>query len=148
VLSLAEAVAGALLWKRERRQRRRAEQAARDSRERSVEIQRLAREAAVDPLTALANRRAAAIPIERIRRGVEAAPITLGDGSSFTVTATFGVAQHLAGIREEDLLAAADQALYAAKRGGRNRAGRGGGAQNRRFDADRLVPGSGLVCIQ
>ena len=43
------------------------------------------------------------------------------DGEVVTVTCSFGVAQHLAGAGEQELFAAADRALYRAKREGKNR---------------------------
>jgi len=43
------------------------------------------------------------------------------DGEVVNVTCSFGVAQHRAGGNERDLYAAADQALYRAKRNGKNR---------------------------
>jgi diguanylate cyclase (GGDEF)-like protein len=59
---------------------------------------------------------------ERIRMALERRRIVLEDGSVISVTASFGVAslpEQAAG--REQLVAAADQALYAAKRSGRNR---------------------------
>jgi diguanylate cyclase (GGDEF)-like protein len=43
------------------------------------------------------------------------------NGSVVNVTCSFGVAQHQAGLDERELFAAADRALYRAKREGKNR---------------------------
>ena len=43
------------------------------------------------------------------------------DGEVVFVTCSFGVAQHRGGGDERDLFAAADRALYRAKREGKNR---------------------------
>jgi diguanylate cyclase (GGDEF)-like protein len=58
---------------------------------------------------------------ERLRSELEAATITLSDGRGLQVTASFGVA--IKGDLEgpEELVAAADEALYEAKRNGKNR---------------------------
>ncbi|OHX18710.1 GGDEF domain-containing protein [Chromobacterium sphagni] len=58
---------------------------------------------------------------ERLRASLEASPLALASGPTLTVTASFGVAT----LNEdrptlESLLAAADRALYTAKRQGRN----------------------------
>ena len=63
----------------------------------------------------------AAVRAEQLRQALAATPIPCG-GLALSVTASFGVAtfmQH--GQRGDELIAAADKALYAAKRGGRNR---------------------------
>ena len=58
---------------------------------------------------------------ERLREAIAAAPLR-HDGLDISVTASFGVASHPRSVREsEALLGAADEALYAAKREGRNR---------------------------
>jgi diguanylate cyclase (GGDEF)-like protein len=58
---------------------------------------------------------------ERAREMIEARRLLAPDGSELTVTASFGVAS-FPEVRElGDLLAAADSALYAAKRDGKNR---------------------------
>jgi diguanylate cyclase (GGDEF)-like protein len=57
---------------------------------------------------------------ERVREGFEAAGIVCEDGAVDT-TVSIGVAGGPAGTELEVLLAAADTALYQAKRGGRNR---------------------------
>jgi diguanylate cyclase (GGDEF)-like protein len=60
---------------------------------------------------------------ERIRRTIESLPVRRVDGGgSLSVTASFGVADapYTASDRAS-LIAAADAALYAAKRGGKNR---------------------------
>lgn len=58
---------------------------------------------------------------ERLREAIAAAPLR-HDGLEIAVTASFGVASHPRSVRDSDgLLGAADAALYAAKREGRNR---------------------------
>jgi diguanylate cyclase (GGDEF)-like protein len=58
---------------------------------------------------------------EQLRRALEAAPVPYG-ASLIPVTASFGVATFPHNGRTGDeLIAAADHALYAAKEGGRNR---------------------------
>lgn len=57
---------------------------------------------------------------ERLRRAIEARPVRV-DGRELRVTASFGVAIYPASVTSRDeLLAAADRALYIAKRDGRN----------------------------
>jgi diguanylate cyclase (GGDEF)-like protein len=58
---------------------------------------------------------------ERLRIALETTPVELPDGTSLQVTASFGV-----GLKDElssadELVAVADEALYAAKRAGKNR---------------------------
>jgi len=73
-----------------------------------------------------ADTESAAQLAERIRAAVMAAPIALGEGD-LSVTISIGVASLPPnGGTGPALLAAADQALYAAKRGGRNRVERAG----------------------
>lgn len=64
----------------------------------------------------------AAISLERIRSHFEKITFENADGSTFSLSATFGIADLTSGIHDEkDLLEAADQALYYAKENGRNR---------------------------
>jgi diguanylate cyclase (GGDEF)-like protein len=58
---------------------------------------------------------------ERLRVALEAATIELPNGGELTVTASFGVAIKGDLERAEQLIAAADEALYEAKRAGKNR---------------------------
>jgi diguanylate cyclase (GGDEF)-like protein len=59
---------------------------------------------------------------ERIRAALESSPATTDGGVELRVTASFGVAVLQPDDREpEQLIDRADRALYAAKRGGRNR---------------------------
>jgi diguanylate cyclase (GGDEF)-like protein len=57
---------------------------------------------------------------ERARRALEESSTAL-DGAQLSVTASFGVASHRPHTELADLIEAADGALYAAKRAGRNR---------------------------
>ena len=68
-----------------------------------------------------ADGESAAVLAERIRAAVMAAPVSIGE-EELSVTISIGVAALPPnGCTGPELLAAADQALYAAKRGGRNR---------------------------
>ena len=58
---------------------------------------------------------------ERLRADLEGATIALPNGGELSVTASFGVAVKGELERPEDLVAAADEALYEAKRNGKNR---------------------------
>jgi diguanylate cyclase (GGDEF)-like protein len=58
---------------------------------------------------------------ERVREGLAERLLTASDGTKFRVTASFGVASHPPVGTAEELIAAADAALYDAKRGGKNR---------------------------
>jgi diguanylate cyclase (GGDEF)-like protein len=58
---------------------------------------------------------------QRLRGDLEAATIELPDGGELKVTASIGVAVKGGLDRAEKLVAAADEALYEAKRGGKNR---------------------------
>jgi diguanylate cyclase (GGDEF)-like protein len=58
---------------------------------------------------------------ERIRKAIEATTVEIEDGVELAITASFGVASMPPATSADDLLAAADEALYAAKSAGRNR---------------------------
>jgi diguanylate cyclase (GGDEF)-like protein len=58
---------------------------------------------------------------ERLRSELEATTVTLPDGREIQVTSSFGVAVKANLDGPEDLVAAADEALYDAKRNGKNR---------------------------
>jgi diguanylate cyclase (GGDEF)-like protein len=58
---------------------------------------------------------------EKLRRNLEELLVTTPDGSPFQVTASFGAACFPAQSSVEELVAAADAALYEAKRTGKNR---------------------------
>jgi diguanylate cyclase (GGDEF)-like protein len=58
---------------------------------------------------------------DRLRTDLEAAKFELPDGSEISVTGSFGVAVKGTLERPEQLIAAADEALYEAKRNGKNR---------------------------
>ncbi|MCC6237908.1 MAG: GGDEF domain-containing protein [Dehalococcoidia bacterium] len=66
--------------------------------------------------------RAAMFVGERLRQGVEKLDVRDDEGKRLTITASFGVAEYdpLKHEGPEPLIAAADEALYEAKRGGRN----------------------------
>jgi diguanylate cyclase (GGDEF)-like protein len=74
--------------------------------------------ALVLPGTNLTGARALA---EKIRKSLEELPFTTPEGASFRVTASFGAACFPAQPTVENLVAAADAALYEAKRTGKNR---------------------------
>jgi len=59
--------------------------------------------------------------VERIRQRLEAVVFTTEKGQQYGVTGTFGIAELRPGMSGADLLELADQALYRAKRLGRNR---------------------------
>ena len=63
----------------------------------------------------------AVVALERLRETLEARPVMLAGGKSLPVTASFGIAEMMAGIPVEEVIARADAALYSAKRLGRNR---------------------------
>ena len=58
---------------------------------------------------------------ERLRVALETAPVELPNGKSLQVTASFGVALKDELPSADELVAVADEALYAAKRAGKNR---------------------------
>lgn len=59
--------------------------------------------------------------LERLRRVIEASPVTLSDGTELPVTASIGAAPMTKQRTVEQIIEKADRALYAAKEGGRNR---------------------------
>ncbi|MBI2897139.1 MAG: diguanylate cyclase [Deltaproteobacteria bacterium] len=68
------------------------------------------------------DRKGAALLAERIRRELEGQPLVI-DGGKLRVTCSLGMATYPLDAEEKaDLVSRADQALYQAKRGGRNRA--------------------------
>ena len=58
---------------------------------------------------------------ERLRVALETTPVELADGKTLQVTASFGVALKDELSSADELVAVADEALYAAKRAGKNR---------------------------
>jgi diguanylate cyclase (GGDEF)-like protein len=63
----------------------------------------------------------ARIAAERVRRGIADAAFSVSDGGILRVTASVGMSSSSASWTTEALLAGADEAMYAAKAGGRNR---------------------------
>ena len=62
-----------------------------------------------------------ALPIiDRLRRGLAELPIVLDDGTRLAITGSFGIAPLSASLPVETSIAHADDAMYAAKRAGRN----------------------------
>lgn len=59
--------------------------------------------------------------IERVRKEVANSPININETDTVNITASFGVAGYRPGDTQENLLKRADEALYRAKQGGRNR---------------------------
>lgn len=59
--------------------------------------------------------------LERLRAELAACSIKLEDGKSINVTSSFGVAEMLPGTGVDKTIESADQALYCAKKQGRNR---------------------------
>lgn len=66
------------------------------------------------------------VVLERLRCEIAATPVRLPDGSAVRVSASFGLVEAAPGQDVLDLLKRADDALYEAKRGGRNRVVRSG----------------------
>jgi diguanylate cyclase (GGDEF)-like protein len=62
---------------------------------------------------------------QRLRKDVAGARVPLADGGDLGVTASFGLAAKSEFKRAEEMIAAADQALYDAKRRGKNRVATG-----------------------
>jgi two-component system, cell cycle response regulator len=58
---------------------------------------------------------------QRLRKDIAGARVQLPDGSDFGVTASFGVSEKNGFQRAEEMIAAADRALYDAKNRGKNR---------------------------
>jgi diguanylate cyclase (GGDEF)-like protein len=58
---------------------------------------------------------------ERIRATLAGRAILTPDGAAVRVTSSFGLASHVPGMSEIELVTAADSALYAAKRAGKDR---------------------------
>ena len=58
---------------------------------------------------------------ERIRKAVEAARMEGGKGEAFGITISLGLSSYQAGEEAEPLISRADDALYRAKKNGRNR---------------------------
>jgi diguanylate cyclase len=58
--------------------------------------------------------------VNRLRVGLASLPIDLDKENAVNITASFGIAKMVADIPMEDTIARADEALYAAKHGGRN----------------------------
>lgn len=63
----------------------------------------------------------ARLAVERLRAALEVMPVIIPGRQPFSVTASFGVAAITPGMTADKLLETADQALYQAKRDGRNR---------------------------
>jgi diguanylate cyclase (GGDEF)-like protein len=68
-----------------------------------------------------ADLNAGLLALDRVRASLEKTPIKLADGQLVFVTASFGLIAAAKNTRIDELLAKADQALYRAKTGGRNR---------------------------
>ena len=58
---------------------------------------------------------------DRVRSSLAERSFSGVEGTVVSVTSSFGVAQHTPGTDDRDLFAAADRALYRAKREGKNR---------------------------
>ena len=64
---------------------------------------------------------AAAVVASRMRRTLASAPIAVSDTAEVRLTASFGIAESTPGQSADELLRRADDALYAAKRAGKDR---------------------------
>ncbi len=64
---------------------------------------------------------AAAQTAERLRAAIEKYPFVGEKRQRIPITISMGIARHQSGLRGQDLISRADQALYASKHGGRNR---------------------------
>ena len=58
---------------------------------------------------------------DRLRQSVAESPVVLQDGRGLTIQISGGIAQWQLGSTLNDLIRSADQTLYRAKKGGRNR---------------------------
>ena len=89
-----------------------------------------------------ADLRLARNALERLRRRLESEPIILDTGEELLVTASFGVVEMSADTTVEGFIECADQALYSAKNGGRNRVCGWDGPGSVDNLADEVRPGS------
>jgi diguanylate cyclase (GGDEF)-like protein len=80
---------------------------------------------------------------KRLRLAISKARVELPDGKTLKMTASFGVAANGELKSAEELVAAADEALYEAKRAGKNRVCVAGAAQTRATIADDAGVGEG-----
>jgi diguanylate cyclase (GGDEF)-like protein len=64
---------------------------------------------------------AAAVVASRMRRTLASTPISVSDAAEVQLTASFGIAESSPGQSTDELLRRADDALYAAKRAGKDR---------------------------
>ena len=64
---------------------------------------------------------AAAVVAARTRDTLAASPMAVSDDATVRLSASFGIAESSPGLTTDELLRRADDALYAAKRAGKNR---------------------------